>query len=177
MSNGGSIRTYGRHINLAAELCGLFGSHASSDVAPRNPEACLPTVSIQYLRYIAHTRIDHEILDPSHVPEQPYDGIMVIETLPQLGVGEPCHNAVLHTGDSRYRGGVDVSVLSQEYLRYRGRHVSLLYVLPHSASRDLTRGNLEPVRWRVNGCVAALATLRIAAQVTIRGASRRRGLR
>jgi len=138
MSNGGSIRTYGRHINLAAELCGLLGSHASSDVAPRNPEACLPIVSIQYLRYIAHTRIDHEILDPSHVPEQPYDGIMAIETLPQLGVGEPCHNAVLHTGDSRYRGGVDVSVLSQEYLRYRGRHVSLLYVLPHSG-----RGRVE----------------------------------
>jgi len=50
MSNGGSIRTYGCHINLPAELCGLISSHASSDVAPRHPEACLPTVSIQYLR-------------------------------------------------------------------------------------------------------------------------------
>jgi len=38
VSNGGSIRTYGRHINLATELNDLFGAHASSDVAPRHTE-------------------------------------------------------------------------------------------------------------------------------------------
>src|SRR5262245_61347989 len=129
MSNGGRIRTYGRHINPAAELSALFGAHASADVAPRHPEACLPAVSIQHLRDAAHADIDHKVLAPSRVPEQPDDRIMVIEALPQLGLSKPSDNAVFYARGSRCYRSVDVSVLGQEHLWYRAVHFQTSFLV------------------------------------------------
>ena len=38
VSNGGSIRTYGCHIDLGTELNDLFVTHARADVTPRDIE-------------------------------------------------------------------------------------------------------------------------------------------
>jgi hypothetical protein len=81
VANRSPIRPYGRHINLGAELCDLFSGHASPDIASRHPEPSLPAASIEYLLHAPYTGIDHEVLDPSDVPEQPNDRIVVIDAL------------------------------------------------------------------------------------------------
>jgi hypothetical protein len=126
LGNRGSICAHRRHIYMGAEFGHFLVGHASTDIAPRDPESCLPAASIEHLGYTAYASVDHEVLASGNVPEQPYDRIVVVETLAQLGIRKPGHDSVFYTRSSGCRCGVDVGVLGQEYLWYRAFHLDLL---------------------------------------------------
>jgi hypothetical protein len=126
LGNRGSICAHGRHIYMGAEFGNFLIGHAGTDIAPRHPESCLPAASIEHLGYTAYASVNHEVLASGDVPEQPHDRIVVVETLPQLGIRKPDHDSVFYTRSSGCRCGVDVGVLGQEYLWYRAFHFDLL---------------------------------------------------
>src|ERR1700694_2496664 len=126
LGHRGSIGAPRRHIYMGAEFGDFLIGHAGTDIAPRHSESCLPAASIEHLGDTAYARVNHEVLASGDVPEQPHDRIVVVETLPQLGISKTRHDAVFYTCRSGCRRGVNVGVLGQEHLWYRALHLDLL---------------------------------------------------